>query len=486
MSETTPIEYEALDDMSASGATLQDVSELAVSVMESSISPNASAPAVQPTSSDGKVVQLRTTTLREHDVAKLLPNISTTAARKLCEEAADHGIDRPIMVCADRTTVFFGFHELQAAKDAKLETVPCLVVAESDPQEYAMRKSLLIPQFSRDQLELLAWRYKQHLSDRRKKERSVKACSMRSQSDPPSLSVQRADKTGAKMDSRNEAAKLFNVSERALRSLDAIAKSDSEAGGGSLIEMIQQGTLTIKDAFKSVRAQQKEAEDDATTEAASDTEEIAYSTAPAAVECDGWIYQDNPYAFLAGPTVALLILDGMTEDQMAEALKASLPHLVDTGAVLCVTNFDGEGAVRRVFDNAGLHLSRPFVIDASAYMKGQLGKRHLSVLIGTRTPMPTLHAAAPEKDILTEVSADSRPAIYRRLVEMFSEHGDLVFQPLAPDAAAYIGSRLSQRTVLAVAKSEEIRFEEEEFIGQLLSSDDTLIEPLPKGEGGVS
>ncbi len=413
-------------------------------------------PAYQAASADtlassDRIEHLPAAMLELHAVASDVPPVKQEQMAEMVAEAKDAGNigPRPLVVLPDRKTVIFGFHELAAAREAKLTFVPCIVVDEADPKAFALRQTLLIPQLSDDQRAVVAMRLKDHLSMVLKSVRGKAAAAAKKEVD---LSAQRTDKS-EKRDARKETAKEMQVSERKLRALSAIAAYEEKhppKDGTPAIERIALGKSSIATELKLVtEAEEKE-------KLAAKQEEVA--SLPV---LDDWLNGDTISLIkdrLGDRKVGLLLIDEaeMGEDSLKRLIDVVSPSLDADASIINVTSFDNEVMLRRTLQTASFTVSRPMVVDTSQATAGaSLGQRHLSVLRSTRG-----RAVSPKhsltRDVLDQPGVNGRAHVLKQIIETFSEPNSLIVCPFAADESGYVAARRSGRSVLAVAASEDV------------------------------
>lgn len=386
--------------------------------------------------------------LVEHGVAKDVPSVSTDQFTEMLNYAMERGVpgERNLVVLPDQKTVIFGFHELRVAREAKLATVACVIVDEADPRAYALRNTMLLPQLTKDQLSVVAWKLKEHLSMTYKTARARKAVAAKGVM--PNLSVQRTDKLAAKKDARKEISVERKVSERALKNIDAIVKYEKEnkPKDGSALDKIMAGKTSIAAAKKKI--------DTVIESVAVKVEEKRLADLPSV---EDWLFGDPINVFrehVGDRKVGLLLLEHPEPKSLKRVLDVALPTLEAQATVVCIVSFQAEGAIQKELGASGLRVSRPLILDVSKSLKGKLGERHLSVLVGTKAVAPPLRADVPPSDVLVEPSVNGRAVTLHTVFSLFSRANDLIVEPFAPDPSGFLAAKNSNRSVLAVATTE--------------------------------
>ncbi len=392
--------------------------------------------------------------LKEHVVAREIPNVTVDQFEQMVANAKTTGSvgPRQVVVLPDQQTVIFGFQELRVAQQAKLPSLTCLIRSEADPRGYALQQTLLMPQWTKDQLAVIAWKLTQHLSKQYKAERATKAAlSKNAAAMQSSLSVQGDDKVVEKKDARKEVAAIRGVSERSLKNLAAIAKHEKEHNhkGESVIAQIMARKTTIAAEAKRIETML------ADSKKAAEAEQLA-----ALPILEDWqtgeavnVVRDR----LSERTIEVLLLDevDLGTDELDRLLKVLLPSLDPSGSVVCITSFGHEVGMRTQLSSHNLTVERPLLIDSSRSRQGLLGTRHLSVLRATQFSSTSPQGKIPESDILVEPAFNGRAFALQAVLGLFARPHTLVVQPFANDESGYLAARRLERSVLAVAVSDD-------------------------------
>ncbi len=172
-----------------------------------------------------------TAALRVHPAAEAIPGMRPAEWRAFLEDIRERGILEPLRVAEDGLTVLDGRHRLKAAIELGLAEVP-VTPAGSPPggeAAFALRAAILRRHLSDDQRAVLAHRLTQVLTPERwgKRESGTGVI-------PLSVSGGR---------SRQIAAKALGVSERRLRTAQALARDAPD-----LAAMVESGSMALRAA----------------------------------------------------------------------------------------------------------------------------------------------------------------------------------------------------------------------------------------------
>ena len=186
--------------------------------------------------------------LREHPLAAVVPEMRPGEWRAFLSDIGQRGVQEPLRVAADGSTVLDGRHRLRAARELAIKAVPTApaLCEPGDEAGYMLRAALHRRHLSDDQRAILAVHLAEAMSAERRRERAQVAAQARWTGGEEGPDAPDASGTGAVQQasplhfSREVAAKTLGVSERRLRLARELAQvapdlaARVEAGGLAL------------------------------------------------------------------------------------------------------------------------------------------------------------------------------------------------------------------------------------------------------------
>jgi site-specific DNA-methyltransferase (adenine-specific) len=201
-----------------------------------------------------------------HPACEQVPRMRDDEWARFVSDVNERGVQEPIVVQSGGV-VLDGRHRLEAAKARGDRNIPGRLVEfdEKAQLEYIITSALLRRHLTDDQRSILGARFHKLISKAAKTERSAKAGkgNTKQKSKAVNLSDTVSDKSRPKVDTREKAAKQFGVPERKLRSASEIDKKDS-----NLADRVLTGDITLHQAKRAVRRQEKREQLEAKAKAA--------------------------------------------------------------------------------------------------------------------------------------------------------------------------------------------------------------------------